>query len=44
MTAASSCDGMAWHHFLGHDKEVVADLFHASYGAMRQVDKDFTSL
>ena len=26
------------------DMEVVADLFHASFGVMRQVDEDFTSL
>ena len=26
------------------DVEVVADLFHASFGVMRQVDEDFTSL
>ena len=26
------------------DMEVVADLFHASFGVTRQVDEDFTSL
>ena len=35
---------MVWHHVHGHGMEVVADLSHASFGVMRQVDEDFTSL
>ena len=35
---------IAWHHFVNGDMEVVADLFHASFGVMRQVDEGYTSL
>ena len=40
--AASQCDD--WHGIPSIDMEVVADSFHASFGVMRQVDEDFTSL
>ena len=34
----------ASYRMLVCDMEVVADLFHASFVVMRQVDEDFTSL
>ena len=33
-----------WYGITSMVMEVVADLFHASFGVMRQVDEDFTSL
>ncbi len=33
---------MIWHDW--RDMEVVVDLFHASFGVMRHVNEDFTSL
>ena len=35
---------MTWHHFLGHNKEIDADILNASYEAMREDDKDFEGL
>ena len=33
-----------WYGITSMDMEVVADLFHGSFGVMSQVDEDFTSL